>query len=171
MILPSLARAWSAFGKVTPVLMVFVFALLSVAPLRMPDGLTVMPFLSLMAVYYWTIYRPDLMPPALIFLIGAVQDIVSGAYLGLTPLLLLGAYSFALSQRRLFLGKPFALAWGGFFLVVLATTVVTWIIVSLIARTPVPLLQPALQFATTLLLFPLVVWLFIRTHRRLLPGQ
>jgi hypothetical protein len=55
--------------------------------------------------------------------------------------------------------------------VVLATTVVTWIIVSLITRTPVPLLQPALQMATTLLLFPLVVWLFIRTHRRLLPGH
>jgi rod shape-determining protein MreD len=171
MILSALARVWSGFGKVTPVLMTFVFALLSVAPLRMPDGLTVTPSLSLMAVYYWTIYRPDLMPSALIFLIGAVQDIVSGAYLGLTPLLLLGAYSFALSQRRLFLGKPFALAWGGFFLVVLATTIVTWIIVSLVARTPVPFLQPALQFATTLLLFPLVVWLFIRTHRRLLPGQ
>ncbi|WP_395826302.1 rod shape-determining protein MreD [Elstera sp.] len=171
MILAGLLRAWGTLGKVTPAAMTFVFALLSVTPLRMPDGLTVTPSLSLMAVYYWTIYRPDLMPPALIFLIGIVQDVVSGAYLGLTPLLLLGTYAFALSQRRAFLGKPFALAWGGFFLVLLATTSFTWIIVSLIARTPVPLLQPALQFLSTLLLFPLVVWLFVRTHRRLLPGQ
>lgn len=171
MIPSGLLRTWAAFSKVTPGAMTFLFALLSVVPVRMPEGLTVTPSLSLMAVYYWTLYRPDLMPPALIFLIGLVQDVVSGAYLGLTPLLLLGTYSFAVSQRRLFLGKPFALAWGGFLLVLLGTTSMSWIIVSLITRTPVPLLQPALQFGTTLFLFPLVVWLFVRTHRRLLPGQ
>lgn len=163
-------RAWAALGRVTPGAMTFLFALISVVPVRMPDGLTVSPFLSLMAVYYWTIYRPDLMPPVLIFVIGILQDVIGGAYLGLTPLLLLGTYSFALSQRRLFLGKPFALTWGGFFLVLLGTTSMSWIIVSLIARTPVPLLQPLLQFGATLLLFPLVVWLFVRTHRRLWPG-
>ncbi len=171
MIFPGLIRAWGALGKVTPGAMTFLFALFSVVPVRMPDGLTVAPFLSLMAVYYWTLYRPDLMPPVLIFLIGLVQDLIGGAYLGLTPLLLLGTYSFALSQRRLFLGKPFALIWGGFLLVLLATSSLSWGAVSLIARTPVPLLQPGLQFISTLLLFPLMVWLFVRTHRRLLPGD
>lgn len=171
MIFPGLIRAWAALGKVTPGAMTLLFALLSVIPVRMPDGLTVAPFLSLMAVYYWTLYRPDLMLPVLIFLIGLVQDLIGGAYLGLTPLLLLGTYSFALSQRRLFLGKPFALIWGGFLLVLLATSSLSWGAVSLITRTPVPLLQPGLQFLSTLLLFPLMVWLFVRTHRRLLPGD
>jgi rod shape-determining protein MreD len=40
-----------------------VFVLLSVVPLQIPGFAVVTPAFALMAVYHWTIYRPDLLPP------------------------------------------------------------------------------------------------------------
>lgn len=164
-----LARLALGIRGTTPAVITLFLAFVAVIPLSMPNGLVVVPHLTLMSVFYWTVYRPDLMPPLVIFIIGLLQDILTGGHLGLTPLLLLGVYVAVLSQRRAFLNKPFILTWGGFLIVLVATTLVSWLVVSALSRQLLPFAQPLAQFATSLLLFPLMVWFFVRTHRRILP--
>ncbi|MFY7960701.1 MAG: rod shape-determining protein MreD [Elsteraceae bacterium] len=116
------------------------------------------------------IYRPDLLPPPAIFAIGVLEDLASGATLGGSALVLLGAYALVLNQRRLFLGKPFALTWVGFIMVAALAAFVSWATTSLLALKFLRASEPFLRFAATSTMFPLLVWFFIRTHRRVLPA-
>jgi rod shape-determining protein MreD len=153
---------------ITPVAITLLLALLPLVPLNMPLDFGVVPAFTLMSVYYWTIYRPDLMPVGVIFLIGVAQDLLAGGPLGLTALILVGTYAVIVTQRRTFLNKPFPLAWGGFLVTAVAATVVSWLVASLLAGHTLELSQAFMQLLVTFLIFPLLVWFFVRTHRRVL---
>ncbi len=144
--------------------------LLATLPVRMPHDLPVVPDLSLMAVFYWTIYRPDLMPISFLFIVGLIEDCVTGGALGVTSLILVGTHGILLGQRRVFLGKPFALTWWGFALVACGAAILRYLIASWQAGTLVAITQAVMQCVSTLVLFPLVVGLCVGLHRRLLPS-
>jgi rod shape-determining protein MreD len=163
------SRLLLTIRSTTPAAITLILAISTVVPMSMPGGLVVVPHLTLMSVFYWTVYRPDLMPPTVILIIGLLQDLLTGGWLGLTPLLLLGTYWAILPQRRAFLGKPFILTWLGFLVVLSVATLITWLVVSLLSQRLLPPAQSLAQFVTSLLTFPLMVWFFVRTHRRILP--
>jgi rod shape-determining protein MreD len=123
-----------------------------------------------MAVFYWTIYRPDLMPISFLFIVGLIEDCVTGGALGVTSLILVGTHGILLGQRRVFLGKPFALTWWGFALVACGAAILRYLIASWQAGTLVAITQAVMQCVSTLVLFPLVVGLCVGLHRRLLPS-
>ena len=152
----------------TPFVITLFLALVPVLPLHLPHETDLVPAFTLMSVFYWTVYRPDLMPASAVFAIGIIQDFAAGAPLGITSLILLGTHGVVLGQRRLFVGKPFAMAWSGFALTDAAATAVSWSFASLLAGEPLGLSAPLLQFVVTLALFPILAWLFVRTHRRVL---
>ena len=59
---PALPRTNSSAARLVPVLATIIAAVLSILPLRIPGYAALTPALALMAVYHWTIYRPDLLP-------------------------------------------------------------------------------------------------------------
>ena len=152
----------------TPFVITLLLALVPVLPLHLPHEVDLVPAFTLMAVFYWTVYRPDLMPASAVFAIGIIQDFAAGAPLGITSLILLGTHGVVLGQRRLFVGKPFALAWAGFLLTAAAATAVSWAFASLLAGEPLAAGQSLLQFVVTVATFPILAWFFVRTHRRVL---
>ncbi len=151
---------------VTPGVLTLLLALITVLPIGWPVPHPAVPAFALMSVYYWTLYRPDLLPPVAVFGIGVLQDLVSGGLVGVTSLVLLATYGALLGQRRLFLGKPFWLAWIGFAGVAAAAAVAQYAIVVALHWRWIPPGQAAMQAATSVLAFPLLAWFFIRTHRR-----
>ena len=163
-----LQRLDLALRCMTPFVITLFLALVPVLPLHLPHEMDLVPAFTLMAVFYWTVYRPDLMPASAVFAIGIIQDFAAGAPLGVTSLILLGTHGVVLGQRRLFVGKPFAMAWSGFMLVDAAATFVSWGFASLLAGEPLALGQPLLQFVATMAMFPMLAWFFVRTHRRVL---
>ena len=84
-----------ALRGLTPLVLTLMLALLTVVPLRIPDFAPVTPALTVIAIYYWGIYRPDLMPIVATFAIGMFQDIIAGTPLGLTSLVLLTVHAVA----------------------------------------------------------------------------
>ncbi|MBT4710871.1 MAG: rod shape-determining protein MreD, partial [Alphaproteobacteria bacterium] len=111
------ARLLRILRLLLPGLVTFVAVLLTVLPLGIPFAAVVTPFLSLMAVYYWSIYRPDLLPPAAVFVLGVLQDILTGGPVGLLALVLLLVQALAVSQRRILLGQAFSVEWAGLLLI------------------------------------------------------
>ncbi|HUA51241.1 MAG TPA: rod shape-determining protein MreD [Candidatus Sulfotelmatobacter sp.] len=152
----------------TPFVITLFLALVPVLPLHLPHETDLVPAFTLMSVFYWTVYRPDLMPASAVFAIGVIQDFAAGAPLGVTSLILLGTHGVVLGQRRLFVGKPFAMAWAGFALVDAAAAAVSWSFASLLAGEPLAVAASLLQFVVTLAVFPILAWFFVRTHRRVL---
>ena len=58
----------------TPFVITLLLALMPMLPLHLPHETDLVPAFTLMAVFYWTVYRPDLMPASAVFAIGIIQD-------------------------------------------------------------------------------------------------
>ncbi|MFQ5958821.1 MAG: rod shape-determining protein MreD [Alphaproteobacteria bacterium] len=152
----------------TPFALTLALMLVSVVPLRLPGFAPVTPVVALMAVYYWSIYRPDLFPLAAVFFIGLVQDTLNGTPMGLSSLVLLLVQGVVVSQRRFFHGKAFLVEWWGFMLVAPGAALVTWTLASLyygVLLVPRPL---GFQLLLTIALYPCLTWLFARAQHHLL---
>ena len=118
-----------------------------------------------MAVFYWAVFRPDLQPASGVFLVGVLQDTLGATPIGVTALTLLIVHGLALSQRRAFLGKPFTLAWLGFFIVFAIAQAFIWIVWSGVEFSLLSLMPQLFQLLLSAALFPVVAWLFVRLHR------
>ena len=151
--------------SLTPLLLTLAVVLASVLPLRIPHFAVVMPLLSMMAVFYWSIYRPELLPAAAVFALGVVQDALGGGPLGLSALVLLLVHGVGVSQRRFFLGKSFAVEWWGFILVASGAALVGWLLASLYYTAWIDPGAVLAQALLTMALYPCFSWLFARSAR------
>ncbi|MBM3510857.1 MAG: rod shape-determining protein MreD [Alphaproteobacteria bacterium] len=150
-----------------PAATILLVLLLSLVPLNLPYFSQVAPAVTLIAVFYWTIYRPDLLPPVTVFVLGALQDLVVGTPLGMSALVLLLTSGFVSSQRRALLGKSFAIIWLGFAVTALCGALLSWVAASLYFLTMVRIVPVLVQGAVTAALYPLFAWCLSHVHRRL----
>ena len=159
---------WQRFDRalrgLTPLTLTLILTFVSVLPLRVPGLAPVTPVVTLMAVYYWSIYRPDLLPFAATFLVGIVQDSLSGAPLGLSSLVLLLVQGVVISQRRFFHGKTFLVEWWGFMLVAPVALLISWLVASLYFGMLVVPRHLGFQLLLTIALYPALTWLFTRAQ-------
>ena len=143
-----------------PVTVTVVLVFAGSLPWRLPAFVEVTPAFAPMAVFYWTIYRPERFPYAATFGIGVLQDLLSGTPLGMTALVLLTVQGVVASQRTFFRGKPFLVIWWGFSLTMPAVGLLSWIIGSACFGAIVPPLPIVVQVILTLLIFPVFVVFF-----------
>jgi rod shape-determining protein MreD len=162
-------REWS-IARFFPTVTILLLALLSVLPLRFPDYAAVAPLLALAGLYYWTIYRPDLLPPLAIFLCGLVLDLLSGAPLGIAALLFLLARVVVMPQRRFFVDRLFPFVWGGFTLLAAGAIAFLWLLGSLFSGVVLDMRAATLQWVLTVACFPAVAYLLMRVQRGFLPS-
>lgn len=159
------ARAALLLRSLLPAAVTLVAVLLAAVPFGVPFFAVVTPFLSLMAVYYWSIYRPDLLPPAAVFAIGILQDVLTGSPVGLLALVLLLVRALAVSQRRILRGQAFVVEWAGFLLVAAGAGAAAWLLVSAYRFAVVPPSPFAVQALLTAAMYPLGSWVLARAAR------
>jgi len=88
-------------SKLLPFVTTLLFVFFSVLPLHLPGFAEIAPAFALMAVYHWTIYRPDLLPPFAVFVAGVLLDLLSGTLdFGLSPMSLLIARGVLMGQLK-----------------------------------------------------------------------
>ena len=161
-----IGRVKRALSALAPALVTLALVLATQLPYGIPHFAQVTPFFALMAVFYWSIYRPEKLPPPAVFAIGVVQDMLGGGPIGMIALMLLGVYGVGVSQRRFFLGKSFLVEWCGFVVIGAGAVAAAWFVASLYYATlldPRPLIVQALL---TVALYPCMTWLFVRVQRR-----
>ncbi len=163
-----LQRDVGLINRLTPTLTAFTCVIASVVPSHLPTFITVTPAFALMAVYYWTLHRPDLLPFAAVFLIGLLADLLEGAPLGVSPLILLLAYGLVLSQREYLLMRGFTVIWVGFLVVASAAATLQWGVVSLFYGILVDVRAFLFQGVLTVAVYPVVSYLLTRVQRMLL---
>ncbi|NQV19961.1 MAG: rod shape-determining protein MreD [Rhodospirillales bacterium] len=148
-----------------PALLAISFVLLGALPYQIPLLGPIFPALTLIVVYFWSIYRPELVPPAAVFLIGFFQDILTGAPLGLSSFVLLLVHGVVVNQRRVFMGKPFWVAWMGFAMVAIGTAIGSWIIASIYNGTFMNAGALSIQLVLTISIYPGFSWMFSMIQR------
>ncbi len=153
------------FRAVTPVVLAFLMLVISRLPFGIEGLESAMPLLTLIACYYWTIYRPNLMPSIALFFLGVLQDLVTGGPLGLMALVLLLVHWLVDAQRRVFLGKSFVVGWWGFGLIALGAEGVIWLLASIYYDQLLVVRPFAFQFMLTVAIYPCFAWLFSWVQR------
>jgi len=154
--------------QLTPFALTVFLVLLPALPWRLPEFGAVAPLLPLIAVYHWSIYRPDLMPVGAAFLVGVLQDALTGVPIGVNALVFVAIRAGVETQLRFFIGKPFGIVWVAFGLVLAAALLTTWALVAAYYGRLVVVDPVAHQFVVTLGAFPLISWLLLRWQRAFL---
>lgn len=165
---PVLAWAERWLRNLVPVATTFLFVLFGQLPLPVPFLSDVAPAFALMSIYYWGVFRPDLMPYAAVFGLGVLQDAVAGAPLGLHALVFLLVHALVVNQRRFVAGKPFWVFWSAFALVAPIATVLTWLLASVARGALLATGASAIALLMTISLFPLIAWMLVQAQRRLI---
>lgn len=147
-----------------PFALTLMLILMAATPTHVPGMVRVGPMLSLIAVYYWCVYRPDLFRYGSAFLLGLFEDILTGAPLGSGALMLLVAAGIVVGQYKFFHGKPFVVSWWAFAIVALAAAGTKWLAVSVVFGAGVDLQTVAMEYLLTVVLYPVIGWLLARAQ-------
>jgi rod shape-determining protein MreD len=156
-------------NKLVPFLTTLLFVLISVVPLHIPGFAVVAPAFALMAVYHWTIYRPDLLPPAAVFAAGLLLDLLNGTpYVGTSALSLLLTRSVLMGQRRFFINRLFPVLWAGFLAAAAAVVGFEWLLVSALHGALLGVRPFVFEAALTVASFPVASYFLARAQRAFL---
>lgn len=148
-----------------PVSFGFLVAIMANIPIPLLGDWMSPPLLVLMPIYFWCLVRPDLMSPAWAFVLGVVQDLMSGGY-GIWTVSIVAMYILIDRQRDTFAGLS---GWGailGFATAALAVCFSAYTILAVYDWTLRPLAPLAIQFALTVLFYVPGVFLLGLVHRR-----
>jgi rod shape-determining protein MreD len=165
----ALERDISYPGRLVPFLTTVFFAFFSIVPLNLPGFAVVMPAFALMAVFHWTVYRPDLLPLSAVFASGLLLDLLTGTpYVGISALVFLIGRSAVMGQRKLFVNRPFAIVWLGFLALAVALFLLLWLLVSALHGSFIDLQPFAFQAVLTVACYPAASYVLARAQRAFL---
>lgn len=122
------------------------------------------PFV-LMCVYYWSVYRPTMIPPFLVFSAGLYFDLLSGMPLGLNAFIFLLVRHFVKEQRLFLTSQTFIVIWLGFMVVSAACLSVQWVLFGLINMYWTPHIPMLLMVIAGVLIFPAVTLILNLSHK------
>lgn len=154
-----------------PMALLAILFLLSVTSMSIPYAGSVRPALVLIAVYYWSIFRPTLMPPFLCFLVGLLLDIISGLPLGIHAIIFTLVQWTVRDQRKFLMAQAYMTTWAVFILVALGATFLQWGLYGLVRLQWSPVMPVLVSVGVTILLFPVVTFFLILSHRILPTSQ
>ncbi len=161
-------RITSFFEIGLPFLASIFCVMLTMLPLGLSSSIIVSPAFALMAVFYWALYRPELMPPYAVFLIGFYYDLASAGPIGLWAFVYLVVYGIVLSQRLFFIGRAFLAIWFAFGMVALVAGILAWAVSGLYYGAVVSPVPAFVQALASFVLYPLFGRIFGSIQRRYL---
>ncbi len=147
---------------------IVLLLLLNVISFYLPHAGDFKPFFLLMAVYYWAIYRPTVMPVSYTFILGLIMDLLSGLPPGLNALILVGLQTSVRRSRLFLMGQPYIMVWLGFALVSIAYGLALWLMTSLFSFGPASfsaLFQTLIATLLSVFIFPLASLMLHGVHR------
>ena len=147
-----------------PVACTVALMLLSNAPLGVADQAVMLPAVSVASVFFWSLFRPASMPPAAVFLIGLLLDLMGWLPVGDGVITLLLVHGLCLRWRRVLVRQGFLMIWIAFAGFAAASAALIWAIAALLAFRLLPLGPAIFQAVLSAALYPALAILFARAH-------
>lgn len=166
--MPAMPRANGGIMRLLPIATTMLAAVVSILPLKIPGYAALTPAFTLMAAYHWTIYRPDLLPPLALFLIGLGGDLLVGSPVGVGALELLLVYTVVIGYRRYFVNRTFPFVWSGFTLLAGCAMFGLWALHCLLDATLLDIRSTIFRTVLTVAFFPAASFLLGRMQRALM---
>ena len=157
---------WQQFDRnlrrSVPIALAVFAVLLSGMPIRLPGYALMSPAFVLTVVFYWTLNRPDLLPPGALFAVGLLDDFISGGPPGLNAAVLLAVNAAMETQARVLREQPFELLWLAFAVVVVGARLVATLLAALWSGLAFDLYSFLVAAGLTVALYPVAAWTMAR---------
>ncbi len=161
--MPPIAQALDIWVRsAVPSIVALGFVLVGIVPWPLPGLTSVAPLFGLIAVHYWTVHRPAVMPVAAAFLLGVAHDVLGGGPVGLNALVLVATHAVISAQRRHLARRPFIVDWCGFAMVAAGAVALAWLAASLYLGQLLAAGPLIVQYLLTVFAYPAFAWLFAR---------
>lgn len=148
--------------RIVPPLCITIAALLHLSRLPVVEWLLATPAIDLIAIYYWTLARPNRIPLWVLFLLGLIVDSFSTVMLGSHAILYLVGYVLArLIRQRMELPSILPM-WGLFAAWLGIMLLAEWTLAGWQNEAMPPISSLPLQWMISLFLYPLMHLLFDR---------
>ena len=154
--------------NILPMCMTFLFVLIGYLPWPISFFAEIAPAFAIISLYYWLVFRPDLMPYFVVFSLGILQDAISGAPFGLYAMVYIIIRALVINQRRFIIGKPFWVFWVAFGLVASISGLLSWFLASIYRGAVLPTDAPLIALIMTVTLFPVIAWIFLQVQRKVI---
>ncbi|MEE8144649.1 MAG: rod shape-determining protein MreD [Kiloniellales bacterium] len=151
--------------SILPFFATLLLILVGMVPLRVPELSPVIPSLVMVAVYYWTVYKPNLMPLWAVFLIGLFYDLLGGGPVGVGILSLLLLHGLVGGVRRYMVGASFLAIWLVFAPIAAAAFFAGWALTCLIETRLIDPEPGLFGYLATIAVYPCLAWLFAQLQR------
>ena len=158
-----------AARRAVPFALTLFLMLFALAPTYITGLSDLTPMLTLMCVYFWSIYRPDLLGYGAAFGLGILEDLLIGTPLGSGALVLMLCQRFVVHQQKFFHSKPFVVTWVAFAVVALGAALIRWLCVGLVSEggfTPFGALLGV--YFMSIAVYPLIAWVLAKAQMKLL---
>ena len=133
--------------------------------IQVPGFVHMIPDYGLCAVFFWSLYRPDLIPLGFLFFIGLIIDVLSGKILGQTPLMWFLVYWLVISQRRILVKANFMMVWAAFSFVFFVYEALTWCGMSFMGKRFVSIFPSLIHFLLTVGVYPFMTFFLITLRK------
>jgi rod shape-determining protein MreD len=144
---------------------ILFLVLLNGVSFSIPHGGDFKPVFFLMAIYFWSIYRPTLTPLFYVFALGLLVDLQAGMPLGANALLLTILHSVVQRQRIFLMGQSFMILWLVFGMVAAVYGAALWLIMSVYLWSLQSIAPALFSFALSILIFPAISYVLLVMHR------
>jgi rod shape-determining protein MreD len=147
-----------------PGCMTILLMLLTQMPIGIYGQAELLPAVTMAAVWFWSLARPDTMPPPLVFVIGLMVDLMGYMPLGVTAFTMLAIHGIAISMRRPLAARGFAVIWLVYSLVALTASVLMWLLVMLLNFHLFPPNAVLFQSVLAVAIYPVIAIPFSAAH-------
>ena len=133
-----------------------------------PVGLPALgPALTLACVFFWSVFRPTVMPAPVAFGLGFLQDVLEFAPLGQGVLVLLLLHVTVLRLRRFLFRRSFSVVWLVFCTLALLAATLSYVLQIVLGWRIVPFTPALVQVGLTAGVYPAVAALLTRMHEKM----
>lgn len=142
-----------------------LFFMLDTAALFSYGALDMRPFFLMAGIFYWSIYRPGLLPFLWVFLLGIGYDAFIGSLFGLQALLFLIIRYVLMRQRTYLLGLNFTMIWLNYSVMIALYFFIEWLTLSLLSWHVMPMVGAVIKSGMSILTFPAIYCLLFFIHK------
>lgn len=151
--------------RITPAAITVLMVLLAAVPLKIPGASQVMPIFALICIYYWDTFYLGVLPYTFLFVLGLLEDTLTGLPLGVSSFVNIIFALMLLRERRNFGKTLFGTVWLGFVSLSLVACALEWLILSIYFGMMLPMAGHLLQWVSTCFVYPPMHLLFTRVYR------
>ena len=165
--MPLHRRVSLLFWSALPALITLFLLAFYLVPKRISGLDSFMPLLPMIPIFFWSVHYPKSIPYWFVFLIGIIQDSVTGQPLGLSSLLNIIFLVMIQAQYKYIHKEGFVIQWVYFCMLLLAITVLHFLLIAIFYMDMHGIKPALIQWFLTVCCYPLLHRGFEALHQRI----